>query len=115
MENGLIIIGNSEKGATYEEEKRFFSFYCNHEPGEEFEFKDLLVVSGVPSPATILKGAILKAPDEHTCCFTFRSEPYQYCSIIKNPCKIPKFIVPFSEGEEIMVIAMEALKQYRLK
>lgn len=110
MENTLIIVGNSNKGTTYEEEKRYFDFYCDYKPGEEFHFENLIVAEGNEGCLSILKHPILRAPDERNTFFVLLSEPYTNGLVIKNPCNIPKFIVPFEDIEATMLRALEVIR-----
>ena len=110
MKSSLIIVGNSKKGTTYEEEKAFFDFYCNFKPGEEFKFKNLDVMLGAGTNLTLLEDVVIKAPDEHNSCFAIYSYTTPYGSITRNPCEIPKVMIPFDDGEEVLSRVLQYLK-----
>lgn len=97
MLSGIVILGNSKKGVVYEEEKALFEFYQNYKTNgaKEFRFENLDIVQFMSGEATILDGAILKAPSESCCSFIFTSKPYNCGTVIIRPCDIPKLIIPY--------------------
>ena len=101
MLSGIVIFGNSKKGAVYEEEKALFDFYQNYEKNgtKEFRFENLDVVQFTSGEIVVLEGAILKAPSENCCSFVFTSEPYNYGTVIVRPCNIQKHIIPYDDND----------------